>query len=63
MKWFWIQKTLSLHRETNGKPPIVVMEAGFTRGAEKQLLKRFQKHKEQNQRAMLQEMSEVQQTK
>lgn len=48
VKWFWIQKTLSLRREANGKPPVVVMEAGFTRGAEKQLFKRFQKHKKQN---------------
>lgn len=39
------------------------MEAGFTRGAEKQLSKGFQKHEKQNRSAMLQEMREVQQTK
>lgn len=49
--------------ETNGKPPVVVMEAGFTSRAEKQLSKGFQKHKKQNQRTMLQEMPEVRQTK
>lgn len=38
------------------------MEAGFTRGAEKQLSKGFQKHKKQNQGAMLQETPQVQQT-
>lgn len=39
------------------------MEAGFIRGAAKQLFEGFQKHKKQNQRAMFQEMPEVQQTK
>lgn len=48
VKRFWIQKTLSMRREGNGKPPVVVMEADFTRGAEKQLFKGFQKHKKQN---------------
>lgn len=35
------------------------MEAGFTRGAGKQLPQDLQKHKEQNPRVKLQEMPEV----
>lgn len=49
--------------ETNGKPPVAVTEAGFTRGAVKQLFDVVQKHKKQNRGAMLQEMPEVPQTK
>lgn len=35
--WERKKKHLTVRKEMNGKPPGVVMEAGFTRGAEKQL--------------------------